>query len=357
MVTKKKPVKRTVEVTTQELPDEFSDLDPFDRVRAEFGDSVDGGRVKMTILQVPSNGDPAFLMSVDYTEETHGPEWIRDQFGPGKYVLRFFDRNTKQQWSKRFTIARLPGEAVEEGGGDELLKLLREQNREMLQHTLTTKGVAAHAPDPAMVAMVEQQSTLMQMLLGSLLNKPDATGLFISSAEKIFDVVSTMKGETSGDWISQLPKLVKELRPVLESLRPPVPVDSRALAPGAPRPPAPLPVPVPGFTRTGQGNTLAPDGASVSDIQPSQLSGTLDELLGHYALQFLKSAEQHMEPGEIANGVLDSVPALYHPALQDITPERIIALEPGLTAHGEWLARMCEHVKDGGYDPPEEPGA
>ena len=370
---KKAGTTRRITTTTEEEPNYAEIDDPFERARAQFGESITSGQVRLVILRHKPVGEPEYLSAYEFDEETHTPDWIRETYGAGKYVLRFLDRASREQWSKTFPIAELPSDAPPTTAATDYERLLREQNEKLMQGLLVRGGMAppqsGGSEESVLLLMMKQQSELNAILMQSLLNKPDTTSLFLSGAEKIFEVVSNMKAESEGSWVTMLPRIAKELSPLLQSMRPPpgsVPPAPYALPGGAPPAPAPMPpqqlapssapAPAPsgpGFTRTGPGN--APPAPVSSDIREE--TGKVDDLVTHYTPQFLEAAKNNIHPGEIANGVLDSVPAVYHTALDAISVEDIISKEPQLVGFRDWLNEMVEYVRGDeqgqrGYDPP-----
>ena len=106
-MTRKKAIpKKRVTIVTDEAEFDYSNMDPFDRVKAQFGGSVEAGQVRMTILRVVPTGE-AFLTTVDYSEEL-GHTWSTPSSDSTVPLTCTPERPPRREPRERAHLLRLP---------------------------------------------------------------------------------------------------------------------------------------------------------------------------------------------------------------------------------------------------------
>lgn len=393
-MTAKKPAqkKRTTTTTVEETPQlETAELerDVFEQARAIFSD---GARVKLTVYRY-DDGSMAYLKRVDWVPDSNDEEWIRKKWGAGAYQLRFTDsENPSHNWSKIIEIAADASPQSQQpqsaGGADSLIvSMLQRQNEIMLTALVT--GTKGSTPSPAggneaMVELIKGMQAQNTELLRAAMSKPDTSQTMLSVFEKGLAIAQDVKLDSEGGWAAQFGRIARELAPMLSEVAkaraenprpvivPPAPSGATSTSParmlpattlpgnGAPRPtPATPPTSggTPGFVRTDTGGGGSSPPANPPSSSPSSSSSSMDDTLDlvdhalrQFAPEILQAAREGREAVDVADVVLQSTPPVFYPELGKLTPEKVIAIEPQLAQHRQFVVELLEGLKDDGDD-------
>lgn len=322
--------KKIKTVTVEEEQPEILQADPFERARAEFSAS-DVGELKLRVDRYEEGEQrEKYLRQVNYNPEVHNNDWIRKTWGPGSYLLRFYD-STRRGWSKVVDLAAdapLATPPAPTGTAhDELFAMLREQNAVMMQALLAgrTAPAAGGMAEGVLLKLLEGNNELNKTLLSSMLNRGDTTATLLSTVEGITKVASELSSEQDGSWLGTIRAIAKEFMPVISQMvqaRPRVAPGAPALAAGAPPPPA----------------------------GPGDMMHFLDEVLRQYAPALLNAAQQGASAEDVADDILGEVPPKYYPMFDSLAADRILALEPRLSPYQTFVAEIVRLLKQRDFE-------
>lgn len=371
------------------VENEEQELDVFDRARLQFSD---GPRLKLRISRY-EDGKTAYLKQVDYDPEAIDEDWIRKKWGPGSYQLRFLDtENPQHGWSKVIDIASdTPIQSQQQAPSSGLtesfiVSMLQRQNEIMLSALVGKGGGSAPAlggSNEAMVELIRGMSSQNTELLRAAMNKPDTSSTMLSVFEKGLQLAADAKMDSEGGWMAQFGRIARELAPMLSEVAraraerpivytPPAPAPVRSIPATTTTPaktngtPAPAPAPnappspsSPGFVRTdggSPGETPTPPSSPSSSPSPSDdtmdltrgMGDAVEHALRQFAPEILREAESGTDAREVADGVLQSIPPMFYPELEKLTPEKVIGIEPRLSQHRKFVTDLLDGFKDDG---------
>lgn len=76
----------------------------------------------------------------------------------------------------------------------------------------------------------------------------------------------------------------------------------------------------------------------------------VDHALQQFAPEILQAAREGQQPRDVADVVLNSLPPMFYPELEKLTAEKVIAIEPQLGQHRQFVAALLAGLKDEGDD-------
>lgn len=380
MATRKKPAKPAIDDGDDDAGGnaageaaETLPLDGFERVRAAFGQEHEP--LKMKVMKVERDGTEGVLETFEWNPDVHGEDFLRQRYGPGKYRLRFINARHRSVTSVTVTISELPEDAGKSlssssGGFDPLPYFMRqaEQSREqfnqMVLAMLAAKegGSGGGGGSEALIAMVKAQADTQSAILQQLLQRSPASTNGVESVLKALEtgmsVVSDLKADSEGGWVSAIRSVAKELGPALTELM------QRQQQQNQQR-----------QQQQQQSYPQNPPAGSLPETttpaQPTQLSAddAMRGILARYAPVALQAAQANRVPTDFAAELLDSVGVSFHYMFDSVTAGDLVSLQPELGGvkwknpetgvERPWVDEVIDllHTRDWPDDEPESGSA
>lgn len=355
--TSKAPGKRTT-VTTEYVDSEQEGLDPFETALEEFG-AAEELALQIYRYKEDDPGTPAYVKKIPFNAEFHSLEWIRKQFGPGRYQLRFYTRGQEGRRSRNITVAidpeTIPSSTPAAPPADkELISVLREQNQLFLTSLLSRKGEGG-LDSAVLLKLLEGNQTVNTELLKHALVSRGGGGDTMSSilgvVEKFVELTEQHKVESEGGMVGTIRAIARDLAPLFKEI-----AQSRSapyIAPTYPMIPAhppSSPAPTPEVTTSID----VPEPPRAGNGDPTRAA--MEQLVRLSADEVLKAARRGDTPEDTADWILGEVAPNYYGVFEGLTYETLVSIEPRYSELDRtWLDRILTELHEAA-NPAEEQG-